>query len=847
MSEPKGTRVEELKKALKNRTTKSNNTVTRTPQTRRKGKQWLKFQLDKRRYIIGFPIGWGAFSVVYFAKAHNFLGAELQGIQTSSSSLFQLNEKNVGNKETERVKTLPQYVAVKVVKIQHESKKKIGEKEKDQKKQTMPEIRMLRTPQVDKQEMYEANLSRSSPDKAEKDKLVAGFGETTKEAVKRNTFFEPLAKGFSLEINSFHEKEPIAHFDPYIMEDTPKLKVQKPSPVKKLVSKRIRKKRITSLSTVKSEEEEEDMEEVQEIFQFEKTSNKKEASSWYAPFIPIFLKPFQKESGTTATTLTSGNTKVEKSQVESEEDSFVELSLVTEVDSNSDTSSSKDSATSFLISFNEKKRQVTSMWLEKQQEKPFDKLRNEKNNQLITNQLRKQVDSVVTRLGQKNASQMEHLSLLSDAVDNHVMSPEEKHDYLELKKKDVNPKLRKSRKRERKQDLAVEIRALRIMRGSKFAIYLFDVVQAPEEVWLVTEFAHIGCLYTFFEFAYPGGAPDHIVKWILAPIFIAVNYMHKRKMIHRDLKPSNIVLTQAGIPKLCDFGMVKEFTKEPVFKEAGFCGTEIYAPPEAFGKNQRYDTSFDSWSLALCMISLLHGCSNAWDFKHRVTEKDVKFRPNLKRALGNKKHKKHIQYLSTQLNVEVAFLALEDSTNKVKYSGLYKRLNLFEKQDLEDELLSQALLKIYYNEKISLLSLKKQAAKAKNRKAIDEDIRLVTEKLECFDKSFIDDNAIVTQLKNSLRKTLPNFNKSRRKTIRFIKRMLSLYGERPKVEFLLSNRYWGKLVTSWTRFDSRKESKLLDIAITGEASILESKGMAEEFFRCGKEVALKIHQHFISP
>ena len=80
-------------------------------------------------------------------------------------------------------------------------------------------------------------------------------------------------------------------------------------------------------------------------------------------------------------------------------------------------------------------------------------------------------------------------------------------------------------------------------------------------------------------------------------------------MIHRDVKPSNILLDQAALPHLTDFGLAKRDAGEVTMTvEGAVLGTPAYMSPEqAKGEGHRVDCRRDVYSLGVILYELLTG------------------------------------------------------------------------------------------------------------------------------------------------------------------------------------------------------------------------------------------------
>lgn len=107
-------------------------------------------------------------------------------------------------------------------------------------------------------------------------------------------------------------------------------------------------------------------------------------------------------------------------------------------------------------------------------------------------------------------------------------------------------------------------------------IQLYDIIETPRLLYLVTEYASKGELF------------DYIVERqrltekeacrFLQQILSGVEYIHKNNIAHRDLKPENLLISYNSQLKIIDFGLSNTYKEGEQLKTA--CGSPCYAAPE---------------------------------------------------------------------------------------------------------------------------------------------------------------------------------------------------------------------------------------------------------------------------
>ncbi len=132
---------------------------------------------------------------------------------------------------------------------------------------------------------------------------------------------------------------------------------------------------------------------------------------------------------------------------------------------------------------------------------------------------------------------------------------------------------------------------------------VYDVGRTEDgSIYLVSKFIDGSTLTRLIGGDYP---MEDLAEKIIAPIAIALDYAHRRRLVHRDVKPSNILIeSHSGTPYLTDFGLA--IRVEDYLSDGHIAGTPAYMSPEgARGEGHRLDGRSDIFSLASVFYELL--------------------------------------------------------------------------------------------------------------------------------------------------------------------------------------------------------------------------------------------------
>ena len=148
-------------------------------------------------------------------------------------------------------------------------------------------------------------------------------------------------------------------------------------------------------------------------------------------------------------------------------------------------------------------------------------------------------------------------------------------------------------------------RDLMVKINCPFIVNIKFAFQDAVSLYIITEFMQGGEM--FFHLHRERKFSEEKTRFYIVEMVLAIEFLHKNKMLYRDLKPENIMIDSNGHIKLTDFGLSKMIKKS---KEKAFtiCGTPQYLAPEILS-DDGYDNSVDWWSLGCVMYEMLVGAA----------------------------------------------------------------------------------------------------------------------------------------------------------------------------------------------------------------------------------------------
>src|SRR5580704_10437974 len=135
-------------------------------------------------------------------------------------------------------------------------------------------------------------------------------------------------------------------------------------------------------------------------------------------------------------------------------------------------------------------------------------------------------------------------------------------------------------------------------------VTIYDMAEEGDVAYIAMEFVAGSTLEQILSSREPL-EPARLFS-ILRQTAAALDYAHRKGIVHRDIKPANIIVNEAGVAKIADFGIAKISTAEQLTQAGLIVGTPNYMAPEQV-QGKPVDGFADQYSLAVMAYEMLTG------------------------------------------------------------------------------------------------------------------------------------------------------------------------------------------------------------------------------------------------
>jgi len=133
---------------------------------------------------------------------------------------------------------------------------------------------------------------------------------------------------------------------------------------------------------------------------------------------------------------------------------------------------------------------------------------------------------------------------------------------------------------------------------------LFSFQRDPDQLYMVMEYVKGESLERMIRRC--GCLPQETALGIMVQVLDALGHAHSMGILHRDVKPANILINEAGVVKVTDFGIARFLHSERMTREGSIVGTLEYMAPERI-RGQDAEVPSDLYSAGAMLFEMLTG------------------------------------------------------------------------------------------------------------------------------------------------------------------------------------------------------------------------------------------------